>query len=130
MWIIKINADFIILITWLMLKLLFKSKDMLFQVSSDLGEKKSFYSSFSDAGQKSPLPFKSSKNLPGTRLEEKTNTWSALVLPTKAPMAVPNEAIDCYLLLTKPIKSYQKIQMQHYIHKLFYSLFLFHKLQQ
>ena len=36
----------------LMLTFLLKSKDVLYQVSSDLGEVKIFYSSFSDAGQK------------------------------------------------------------------------------
>ena len=39
-----------------MLKLLFKSKDILYQVSSDLGEINRVYSSFSDAGQKAPSP--------------------------------------------------------------------------
>ena len=34
---------------------------MLYQVSSNLGEVNSFCSSFSDAGQKVPLPFKSLK---------------------------------------------------------------------
>ena len=42
-----------------MLKFLLKSKDVLYQVSSDLGEVSTFYSSFSDAGQKAlPLPVK------------------------------------------------------------------------
>ena len=39
-------------VTWLMLKFLLKSKDLLYQVSSDLGEVKIFYNSSSDAGQK------------------------------------------------------------------------------
>ena len=39
-------------VTWLMLKFLLKSKDVLYQVSIDLGEVKIFYNSFSDAGQK------------------------------------------------------------------------------
>ena len=34
---------------------LLKSKDVLYQVASDLGEVKCFYSSFSDAGQKPPV---------------------------------------------------------------------------
>ena len=34
---------------WLILESLLKSKDKLYQVSSDLGEVNSFYSSFSDA---------------------------------------------------------------------------------
>ena len=60
---IKNNVDVIILITWLMLKFFLKSKDILHQVSNDLGEVNGFYDSVSDAGQKSPpiLPFKSSK---------------------------------------------------------------------
>ena len=48
--IIKNNADDIILITWLKLKILLKFKYVLHQVSSDLGEVDSFYSSFSDVG--------------------------------------------------------------------------------
>ena len=55
------NVDVIILITCLKLKFLLKSKDMLHQVSIDLGGVNSFYSSFSDASEKTPLPFKSSK---------------------------------------------------------------------
>ena len=51
---IKNNADVIVLIMWLMFKFLLKSKDALYQVSSDLGEVKCFYSSFSDAGEKAP----------------------------------------------------------------------------
>ena len=58
---IKNDVDVIILITQLMFKLLSKSKDVLYQVSSDLGEVKSFYSSFPDADQKGPLPSRSSK---------------------------------------------------------------------
>ena len=58
---IKNNAGIIILIMWLILKILLKSKDVLYQVSSDLDEVNSFYSSFCDASQKSPSPFKSSK---------------------------------------------------------------------
>ena len=60
-FVIKNNADIIILITRLILKFLLKSKDVLYQVSSDLGEVNSFYSSFSDADQKTLQPFKSSK---------------------------------------------------------------------
>ena len=45
-----------------------KSKDVLYQVSSDLGEVNSFYSSFSDAGQKAPLHFKVRKSLLDIRL--------------------------------------------------------------
>ena len=37
-----------------MLKFLLKSKDILHQVSNDLGEVNGFYDSFSNAGQKSP----------------------------------------------------------------------------
>ena len=37
-----------------MLKFLLMSKDLLYQNSSDFGEVKSFYNSFSDAGQKTP----------------------------------------------------------------------------
>ena len=36
--VIKNNADVIILITWLLLKVLLKSKDVLYQVSSDFDE--------------------------------------------------------------------------------------------
>ena len=36
--VIKNNADAIILITWLLLKVLLKSKDVLYQVSSDFDE--------------------------------------------------------------------------------------------
>ena len=53
--VIKNNADIIILIMWLMLKFLLKFKDVLRQVSCDLGEVKSFYSSSSEAGQKACL---------------------------------------------------------------------------
>ena len=53
----KNDADIIILIMWLMLKFLLKSKDVLYQVSSDLGEANNFYSSFSDADQKAPPAF-------------------------------------------------------------------------
>ena len=56
-YVIKNNADFIISITGLMLKFLLKSKDVLYHVSSDLGEVNSFYSSFSDAGQKATPAF-------------------------------------------------------------------------
>ena len=59
---LKNNADVIILITWLMCKSLLKSKDVLYQFSSDLGEVHSFYSSFSDTSQKTPLLIKSLKN--------------------------------------------------------------------
>ena len=60
--VVKNKADVIILIARLMLKFLVKSKNVFYQDSSDLVELNSFYSSFSDAGQKSPtLPFKSSK---------------------------------------------------------------------
>ena len=43
---------------------LLKSKDVLYQVASDLGEVKCFYSSFSDAGQKAPCLSKVQKILP------------------------------------------------------------------
>ena len=52
-----------------MLKFLLKPKDVLYQVSSGLGEVNSFYSSFSDAGQKAPLPFKDSKKLAWYRVK-------------------------------------------------------------
>ena len=39
-----------------MLNFLLKSKDVLYQVSSDLSEVNNIYSSFSGAGQKAPLP--------------------------------------------------------------------------
>ena len=55
--VIKNSADVIILITWLILKFLLKSKDAMYQVSSDLGEVNRFYSGFSDAGQKAPPAF-------------------------------------------------------------------------
>ena len=62
--IIKNNTDAIILIKWLMFKFLLKSKDVLHQVSSDMGEVNSFYSSFSDAGKKAPCLSKVRKSLP------------------------------------------------------------------
>ena len=49
-YVIKNNTDIIILITWLMLKFLLKSKGVLYQVLSDLGEVKCF------CGPKSPPP--------------------------------------------------------------------------
>ena len=60
-YVIKNNVDVIILIKWLMLAFFLKSKDVFYQVSSDLSEVNGFYNSFSDEGQKAPLPFKSSK---------------------------------------------------------------------
>ena len=39
---------------WLVLKFLLKSKDVLYQASSDLSEINSFYGSFSDESQKTP----------------------------------------------------------------------------
>ena len=51
-YVIKNTADVIIFITWLMLTFLLKSRDVVYQVSSDLGEVKCCYSSFSDADQK------------------------------------------------------------------------------
>ena len=65
-YVIKNTADVIILITWLMLTFLLKSRDVVYQVSSDLGEVKCFYSSFSDAGQKPFHVFQ--KCLPGIGL--------------------------------------------------------------
>ena len=59
--VIKNNDQIIILIMWLMLKFLLKSKNLLYQVSCDLGALNSFYSGFFDADQKALLPFKSSK---------------------------------------------------------------------
>ena len=40
-----------------------KSKDVLYQVWSDLGEVNSFYNSFSDTGQKAPPGFQKFKKL-------------------------------------------------------------------
>ena len=57
----SLNDDVIILIMRLMLKSLLKSKDVLYQVSSDFGEINSFYSSFSDAEQKRPPAFQKFK---------------------------------------------------------------------
>ena len=65
-YVIKNTADVIILITWLMLTFLLKSRDVVYQVSNDLGEVKCFYSSFSDAGQKPFHVFQ--KCLPGIGL--------------------------------------------------------------
>ena len=42
-------------------KIFWKPKEVLYQVSTDLGEVNSFYSSFSCGGQKAPLLCKSSK---------------------------------------------------------------------
>ena len=42
--VIKNNVDVIILITWLMLKFLVTSDNVLYQVSSNLGEVNNFYS--------------------------------------------------------------------------------------
>ena len=61
-FIIKNNANAIILITRLMLNFLLQSTDMLCQVLSDLDEVNNHYSYFSDARQKAPS-FKSSKSL-------------------------------------------------------------------
>ena len=44
------NDDVITVITRLLLKLLLKTIDVFYQVSSDLGEVNSFYSNFSDVG--------------------------------------------------------------------------------
>ena len=63
--VIKNNVDVIILITWLMLKSLIKSKNVLYQFSSDLNEANSFYNSFSEVGQKIPCIWKVWKTLPG-----------------------------------------------------------------
>ena len=63
------------LITWLILKFFLKSKDVFYQVSSELGEVNSFYSSFSDASQKVPLPFQSSKKPAEYRVNAKTLIW-------------------------------------------------------
>ena len=60
-YVIKNIANVIILITLIMLKFLIKYKDVLYQVLSDLGEVNSFYSSFSDAGQKNPHAFQKFK---------------------------------------------------------------------
>lgn len=58
---IKNNAGINILITWLMSKFMVKSKGVVYQVSSDLCEVNSYYSSFSDVGQKAHLPSKISE---------------------------------------------------------------------
>ena len=55
--VVKNIADVIILVMWLMLESLLKSKDVLYQVSSNLGEVNKFYSSFSDMSQKTPPVF-------------------------------------------------------------------------
>ena len=73
--VIKNNANVIIFTTWPMLKFLLKSKDVLYQVSSDLGEVNSFYSSFPDTVQEAPLPFKSSKKSAWYRVK---NCWSGI----------------------------------------------------
>ena len=59
--ILKNDADIIIVITWLKLKSLLESKEVLYQVSSDLGEVNSFYNSFSNMGQKAPPAFQKFK---------------------------------------------------------------------
>ena len=56
-YIMKNIAGVIILIMWLMMKFLLKSKDVLYQVSSDLVVVNSLYSSFSNAGRKAPPAF-------------------------------------------------------------------------
>ena len=53
-----------------MLKFLLKSKNVLYEVSSDLGEMKCFYSSFSDAGQEAPV----------TAFQKFKNAWRARTL--------------------------------------------------
>ena len=63
--VIKNNDNVIILIMWLMLKSLIKSKGVLYHVYSDLGEVNSFYSSFSEVDQKAPCFWKVWKTLPG-----------------------------------------------------------------
>ena len=63
----KNNVNIIILITWLMKKCQVKFKDVLHQVSSDLGELNSFYSSFSEAGKRAICLSKVWKTLPGFR---------------------------------------------------------------
>ena len=55
--VIKNNAKVIILITWLISRFLLKSKNVLYEVSSDLSEVNSFYSSFPEADQKAPPAF-------------------------------------------------------------------------
>ena len=47
----------------MLLKFLLKSRDVLYHVSSDLGEVKCLYSSFSDTGQNTPWPLKIQKSL-------------------------------------------------------------------
>ena len=61
----KKNVNVIILITCLMLKLLLKSKYVLYQVLSDLGEVNSFCSSFSEVGQKASCLSKFWITVPG-----------------------------------------------------------------
>ena len=57
----KNNADVIILITWLMLKCLLKSKYVLYEVSSDLGKITTFIVVSLTRYKKPPVSFKSSK---------------------------------------------------------------------
>ena len=57
-------------LAWLMLIFFFKPKNVLHQVSTDLGEVNGFYSSFSDADQKVPSCLsKVQKSLPGIELK-------------------------------------------------------------
>ena len=66
---IKNNNEVIILIMWLVLKFLLKSKDVLYQASSDLSEINSFYGSFPDESQKkTPWLSKFRKTLHSTGL--------------------------------------------------------------
>ena len=59
--VIKNNVDVIILITWLMLKFLVTSENVLCQVSSNLGKVNNFYGRFYEAGQKAPPDFQKSE---------------------------------------------------------------------
>ena len=55
------DTDIIILITWIIVKSLLESKDVLYKVSSDLSDVNNCYNYFSDAGQKVPPGFQKLK---------------------------------------------------------------------
>ena len=73
-YVIKNNVDVIFFITWLMLKFLLKSKDVLYQVSSDLGELNAFIAVFLMQAKKPPA-FESSKKLAWYRVKSFDNSW-------------------------------------------------------
>ena len=83
-----------------MLKFLLLSKDVLYQVSSDLIEVNSFYSSFSDTGQKAPLPFKSSEKPASYSVKSFDNSWGN---PYKKSVILDNlswNIVDCQNIMT------------------------------